>query len=63
MVRTDNRAHHLITELEHTLLDVILEAHTVDNDNSQHQGTIEAIEGPFYLPNAPALKQPYLLNE
>ena len=46
---------------ESLLFDVFLEAESVDNDNLRHQGTIEAIEGPFYLPGAPMLEPPFRL--
>jgi catechol 1,2-dioxygenase len=48
---------------ESLLFDVFLEADSVDNDNSRHQGTIEAIEGPFYLLDAPVLERPYRLPQ
>jgi hypothetical protein len=31
--------------------------------NVSRQGSIEAIEGPFYLPNAPVLEAPYVLPQ
>jgi catechol 1,2-dioxygenase len=43
------------------LMDVLLEA-TVDQvDSIGRDGTASAVEGPFYLPNAPALKSPAVL--
>ncbi len=44
---------------EETLLyDVFFEAEATDIGNIGTQGSIEAIEGPFYLPNAPRLEWP-----
>jgi catechol 1,2-dioxygenase len=43
------------------LYDVFFEAQATDVDNIGRQGSIEAIEGPFYLPNAPRLEAPYAL--
>ncbi|MFE5563376.1 dioxygenase [Amycolatopsis japonica] len=40
------------------LFDVFLEAAATDMDNHDREGTIEAIEGPFYLPGAPWLDGP-----
>lgn len=37
------------------LFDVFLEAATTDVANTSRQGSIEAIEGPFYIPGAPEL--------
>ncbi|MFE7445131.1 dioxygenase [Streptomyces chartreusis] len=37
------------------LFDVFLEAAATDMDNEGREGSIEAIEGPFYLPGAPWL--------
>jgi hypothetical protein len=49
---------------EETLLyDVFFEAQATDIDNIRRQGSIEAIEGPFYLPNAPRLEAPYALPQ
>src|SRR5216684_2901089 len=43
------------------LIDVLLEA-TVDQvDSAGHAGSASAVEGPFYLPDAPALKSPAVL--
>lgn len=38
------------------LFDVFLEAEATDVGNVDRQGSIEAIEGPFYLPGAPVLE-------
>lgn len=43
---------------ESLLFDVFLEAEATDIGNTQHSGSIEAIEGPFYLPGAPLLDGP-----
>jgi len=48
---------------ESLLYDVFLEAEATDNGNIDKQGSVEAIEGPFYLPNAPTLKAPYVLPQ
>lgn len=40
------------------LFDVFLEAAATDVDNQGRTGSIEAIEGPFYAPGAPALDGP-----
>jgi catechol 1,2-dioxygenase len=45
------------------LYDVFLEAEATDIDNLRRQGSVEAIEGPFYLPNAPRLEAPYVLPQ
>ena len=45
------------------LCDVFLEAEATDIGNIGRQGSIEAIEGPFYLPNAPRLEAPYALPQ
>ncbi|MGH7839100.1 MAG: dioxygenase, partial [Candidatus Binataceae bacterium] len=43
------------------LMDVLLEA-TVDQvDSVGREGTASAVEGPFYVPNTPALKSPAVL--
>src|SRR5262245_62937607 len=60
---TDLIVASVTTGEESLLFDVFLEAESVDNDNSRHEGTIEAIEGPFYLPDAPILEQPYRLPQ
>jgi hypothetical protein len=46
---------------ESLLYDVFFEAQATDVDNIGRQGSIEAIEGPFYLPNSPRLEAPYAL--
>jgi catechol 1,2-dioxygenase len=46
---------------ESLLFDVFLEAEATDIGNVGRQGSPEAIEGPFYLPGAPALEPPYAL--
>jgi catechol 1,2-dioxygenase len=48
---------------ESLLYDVFVEAATTDTDNTDKRGSLEAIEGPFYLPNAPKLKAPYVLPQ
>lgn len=48
---------------ESLLYDVFLEAETTDVDNLRRQGSVEAIEGPFYQPNAPILEPPYVLPQ
>jgi catechol 1,2-dioxygenase len=45
------------------LYDVFLEAVATDTGNIGNQGSVEAIEGPFYLPNAPMLQAPYVLPQ
>ncbi|WP_445183277.1 dioxygenase family protein [Pseudonocardia sp. Cha107L01] len=46
------------------LFDVFLEAAATDMDNHGREGSIEAIEGPFYLPGAPWLDgPPYVLTQ
>jgi catechol 1,2-dioxygenase len=46
------------------LFDVFLEAAATDVDNHGREGSIEAIEGPFYLPGAPWLDgPPYVLPQ
>lgn len=46
------------------LFDVFLEAAATDTDNHGRPGSIEAIEGPFYLPGAPWLDgPPYVLPQ
>lgn len=43
---------------ESLLFDVFLEAEATDVGNTLHGGSMEAIEGPFYLPGAPVLDGP-----
>ena len=46
------------------LFDVFLEAAATDVGNDDRTGSIEAIEGPFYLPDAPLLEGPqYVLPQ
>ena len=45
------------------LYDVFLEAAATDTGNIGKRGSLEAIEGPFYLPNAPRLEVPYVLPQ
>jgi catechol 1,2-dioxygenase len=45
------------------LYDVFFEAEATDIGNISCQGSVEAIEGPFYLPNAPRLEMPYVLPQ
>lgn len=48
---------------ESLLYDVFLEAAATDTDNIGNRGSLEGIEGPFYLPNAPHLEEPYVLPQ
>jgi catechol 1,2-dioxygenase len=48
---------------ESLLYDVFFEAEATDIGNISRQGSVEAIEGPFYLPNAPKLEGPYVLPQ
>jgi catechol 1,2-dioxygenase len=48
---------------ESLLFDVFLEAEATDSGNVNKQGSVEAIEGPFYLPNAPWMVAPYVLPQ
>ncbi|QJP13462.1 catechol 1,2-dioxygenase [Starkeya sp. ORNL1] len=48
---------------ESLLYDVFFEAEATDIGNIGTQGSIEAIEGPFYLPDAPRLERPYVLPQ
>jgi catechol 1,2-dioxygenase len=48
---------------ESLLCDVFFEAEATDIGNKSGQGSVEAIEGPFYLPNAPKLETPYVLPQ
>lgn len=43
------------------VFDVFLEAAATDVDNADRKGSIEAIEGPFYIPGAPLLEGPNLV--
>ena len=45
------------------LCDVFFEAEATDADNLRRRGSVEAIEGPFYLPHAPKLEAPYVLPQ
>lgn len=46
------------------LFDVFLEAAATDEDNHGAAGSIEAIEGPFYLPGAPVMEgPPYVIQQ
>jgi catechol 1,2-dioxygenase len=45
------------------LYDVFVEAAATDTGNIGNGGSLEAIEGPFYLPNAPWLEAPYVLPQ
>jgi catechol 1,2-dioxygenase len=45
------------------LYDVFFEAEATDIGNIGRQGSVEAIEGPFYLPNAPMLEPPFVLPQ
>ena len=48
---------------ESLLYDVFLEAAAIDTDNIGERGSLQSIEGPFYLPNAPRLEAPYVLPQ
>jgi catechol 1,2-dioxygenase len=48
---------------ESLLFDIFLEAAATDTGNIDNRGSLEAIEGPFYLPNAPRLEAPYVLPQ
>jgi len=48
---------------ESLLYDVFVEAATTDTGNIDNQGSLEAVEGPFYLPNAPWLEAPCVLPQ
>ena len=48
---------------ESLLYDVFFEAATTNNSNVGKRGSLDAIEGPFYLPNAPILDPPYVLPQ
>jgi catechol 1,2-dioxygenase len=45
------------------LYDVFLEAAAISAGNIGRRGSLEAIEGPFYLPNAPKLEARYVLPQ
>jgi len=48
---------------ESLLYDVFIEAAPTDADNTGNRGSLRAIEGPFYLPNAPKLEAPCVLPQ
>lgn len=48
---------------ESLLFDVFLEAEATDVGGAHGSGSINGIEGPFYLPGAPALERPYVLPQ
>src|ERR1700719_1028741 len=48
---------------ESLLYDVFIEAAATDADSTGNRGSLRAIEGPFYLPNAPKLEAPYVLPQ
>ena len=48
---------------ESLLYDVFIEAAATDADNTDNRGSLTAIEGPFYLPNAPKLEAPHVLPQ
>jgi catechol 1,2-dioxygenase len=48
---------------ESLLYDIFLEAAAIDTDNNGERGSLQAIEGPFYVPNAPRLEAPYVLPQ
>lgn len=45
------------------LFDVFLENASTDATYADRPGTVEAIEGPFYLPGAPPLERPYVMPQ
>ena len=45
------------------LYDVFFEAEATDIGSVGGRGSVEAIEGPFYVPNAPELEAPYALPQ
>jgi catechol 1,2-dioxygenase len=45
------------------LFDVFFEAEATDIGNTGRRGSLEAIEGPFYFPDAPMLEKPYALPQ
>ncbi|HEX3591397.1 MAG TPA: catechol 1,2-dioxygenase [Pseudonocardiaceae bacterium] len=48
---------------ESLLFDVFCEAAATDSENTGKAGSVAAIEGPFYLPGAPRLAEPYVLPQ
>jgi catechol 1,2-dioxygenase len=48
---------------ESLLFDVLLEAEATDVGSIGRAGSIEAVEGPFYLPGAPELSPPYVMPQ
>jgi catechol 1,2-dioxygenase len=48
---------------ESLLCDVFFEAEATDIDNIDRSGSDGAVEGPFYLPDAPWLDAPYMLPQ
>jgi catechol 1,2-dioxygenase len=48
---------------ESLLYDVFFEAEATDIGSVGGRGSVEAIEGPFYVPNAPELEAPYALPQ
>jgi catechol 1,2-dioxygenase len=48
---------------ESLLLDVFLEAAATDVANTGRAGSMAAIEGPFYLPDAPVLARPHVMPQ
>jgi catechol 1,2-dioxygenase len=48
---------------ESLLYDVFFEAAATDIGNVGRRGSIDAIEGPFYMPNAPRLRPPFVLPQ
>jgi catechol 1,2-dioxygenase len=45
------------------LFDVLFEAEATDIGNTGRKGSREAVEGPFYFPDAPVLEKPYALPQ
>jgi len=43
------------------LMDIFLESKVDEVEHADHRGSPTAIEGPFYLPDAPLLERPYAL--
>jgi catechol 1,2-dioxygenase len=60
---TDIRVGTVKAGEESLLYDVFFEAEATDIGNASRQGSVEAIEGPFYVPDAPRLEAPYVLPQ
>lgn len=70
--RIDHDAYRYATDLviasirageESLLFDVFLEAEAADIGDEESAGSTNAIEGPFYLPGAPALEPPHVMPQ